>query len=442
MFFMYSKSRSLISVLIACVAGGLIFRYFVGSAWLFGSTDLASKGIPEQHPVVPAPHAGEPDCARFSAAADMLVVVKTGATEIHQKLPIHLSTTLRCIPHFVIYSDMAEEFQGHPVYDVLDAVSPGTKMNNDDFSLYRELQEYHSAGRNISELIDGNHQKAWNLDKWKFIPMMDKALQARPSAKWFYFIETDTAVVWDNLFAYVSRFQPDKSWYIGGQSWLGDVEFAHGGTGFVMSSQAVRLVAEKWTKEQTELEKLVTEHYAGDMILAKVLKTMDIGLTKSWPIFQGETPDTLDYSAHHWCYPVASYHHVNNKWIQAISDFQEEWVLSVKGKDALRHRDAFEKFVQPNLQSERQRWDNISKDEKSVVPSTADACRESCKNDPECVQWFFAPGKCKTGNVVRLGSSTEEDQYSVEMVSGWMLDRVDAFTKQQGACDDKDYWVP
>lgn len=439
---MYSRSRSLISVLVACLVGGLIFRYLVSSGWFFRSNDLPPQAIPEQNPVAAEPHDGQPDCARFSPAADMLVVVKTGATEIHQKLPIHFSTTLRCIPHFVIYSDMAEEFEGHQVYDVLDAVSSDTKMKNDDFVLYRELQEYRTSGRNISDLIDGNHKKAWNLDKWKFIPMMEKALQDRPSAKWFYFIETDTAVVWDNLFAYIAKFDPEKSWYIGGPSWLGDVEFAHGGTGFVLSNQAVRLMAEKWKKEQTEIEKVITEHYAGDMILAKVLKTMDIGLEKSWPIFQGETPDTLDYSSHHWCYPVASYHHVNNKWIQAISDFQEEWALSAHGKEPLRHRDAFEKFVQPNLQPERQRWDNICNDEKVVDPSTADACRESCKGDSECVQWFFAPGKCKTGKVVRLGSSTEEDQYSLEIVSGWMLDRIDVFKKEHSACDDKDYWVP
>ena len=58
------------------------------------------------------------------------------------------------------------------------------------------------------------------------------------------------------------------------------------------------------------------------------------------------------------------------------------------------------------------------------------------------MQWFYTPGKCKTGKVVRLGSSTEHLEDSVEKVSGWMLDRIADFKKQYSSCNDKDYWVP
>jgi hypothetical protein len=87
-------------------------------------------------------------------------------------------------------------------------------------------------------------------------------------------------------------------------------------------------VAEKWMNEQIELENFIAGEWAGDRALAVVLKSMNVRLTGSWPILQGETPYTLDYSSHHWCYPVVSYHHVNDSWIKAISDFQEEWALS------------------------------------------------------------------------------------------------------------------
>jgi hypothetical protein len=256
----------------------------------------------------------------------MLVIIKTGATEIQRKLPIHFSTTLRCIPHFVIFSDMAEEIGEHRVHDVLSSVSENTKANNKDFLLYRKLQELQASGGTALNPNDTSYEEAWTLDKWKFLPMMGEALRARPDAKWFYFIETDTAVLWDNLFTYLSRFDPSEPLYIGCQTFIGDVWFAHGGTGWIMSEPAVRLVAEKWQNEQAGMEKLVSEQWAGDAVLALVLKDMGIGITTSWPILQGETPHSLDYTPHHWCYPVASYHHVDEKWIQAIYDFQEEWV--------------------------------------------------------------------------------------------------------------------
>jgi hypothetical protein len=37
---------------------------------------------------------------------DILLVMKTGATEALQKLPIHLLTTLKCVPEFLLFSDM------------------------------------------------------------------------------------------------------------------------------------------------------------------------------------------------------------------------------------------------------------------------------------------------------------------------------------------------
>lgn len=108
----------------------------------------------------------------------------------------------------------------------------------------------------------------------------------------------------------------------------------------------------------------------------------------------------------------------------------------------MRHRDAFERFVQPSLRDERKRWDNLCNDEVQIAPGNADDCRKACQAESECVQWLYTPGKCKTGKVVRLGSSTEHDEKSVGTISGWMLDRVADFKKKYSACDDKDYWVP
>jgi hypothetical protein len=77
-----------------------------------------------------------------------------------------------------------------------------------------------------------------------------------------------------------------------------------------------------------------------------------------------------------------------------------------------------------------------------VTPSNAHDCLKACQADPPCLQWFYTPGKCKTGNVVRLGSSTEHGKDSGEAVSGWMMERVADFKKQQAACGEGNYWFP
>jgi hypothetical protein len=316
MFIKHPRPHALVVLLASCIFGALMFCQLGRRHW---------ASVIHQSPLVTASPSSRPECLRLLPASEMLIVIKTGATEIDRKLSVHFSTTLRCIPHFVILSDMAQEFQGYPVHDILDSISLDTRETHEDFIFYRKLQEYQTLGRNVSDLIDDNHDTAWNLDKWKFLPMMGKALQSRPTAKWYFFIETDTAVVWDNLFEFLSRLDPAKPWYIGAPAFLADIAFAHGGTGFVMSNRVVRLVADKWANHQKEMEALVAEEWAGDFVLAKVLKSLGVGIRGSWPVFQGETPATLDYTSADWCYPVVTYHHVDAEWVKNISDFQNDW---------------------------------------------------------------------------------------------------------------------
>ncbi|KAF2658925.1 glycosyltransferase family 31 protein, partial [Lophiostoma macrostomum CBS 122681] len=377
-------------------------------------------------------------CAHFSSAKNVFVVIKTGATEIHKKLPIHFKTTLRCIPHFAIYSDMNETINNYKVHDILESISPETKTESDDFTLYHRL---HDSKVQSSEKLGGSwneddKKKAWALDKWKFLPIMAEAYETRPEAAWFVFLETDTAILWSNLFLWLQQLDARKHepLYLGGQTWAGDVMFAHGGSGWIMTNSAVQRVADKWRKEQEALEKMTMSEWAGDKLLSMVLKSVGVDLTQSWPIIQGETPFTLDYTVRHWCMPVVTYHHVDEEWVKNIADFEES-VLKQTGV-AIRHRDAFEWFVQPNLAAEKQDWDSISQDEKKDHFNNTDECRRACENKPSCLQWSFELGKCKTGTVIRLGSVNNQG-----VVSGWMMDRIAAFKNAQPDPCPENNWI-
>lgn len=45
-------------------------------------------------------------CNGFPDTSNILLVMKTGATEAFDKLPTHLLTTMRCLKDFLIFSDM------------------------------------------------------------------------------------------------------------------------------------------------------------------------------------------------------------------------------------------------------------------------------------------------------------------------------------------------
>jgi hypothetical protein len=82
----------------------------------------------------------------------------------------------------------------------------------------------------------------WKLDKFKFLPMVYKALRQMPQAKWVVFVELDTYPMWSNLLDYLSKFDANTPHYIGKQMFIGDVLFAHGGSGFALSAPAMRKV--------------------------------------------------------------------------------------------------------------------------------------------------------------------------------------------------------
>jgi hypothetical protein len=50
---------------------------------------------------------------------ETLLILRTGATKIADRVPTHISTSLRCFVHHIIFSDYAETFQGKRVLDAL-----------------------------------------------------------------------------------------------------------------------------------------------------------------------------------------------------------------------------------------------------------------------------------------------------------------------------------
>lgn len=194
-------------------------------------------------------------CSRLPGADSTLVVLRTGATELEARLPAHLSTTLRCYPHHVIFSDYQETFPGKPILDALEFVSPEIKASNADFELYRRLQQGGRAGLNASELSDADSKPVsligntdnpgWKLDKWKFLPIVNQTLYLYPKMKWYVFAEADTFMLWSTLLAYTAAMNPDELFYVGSQTMVGSFQIAHGGSAFVVSQPALRRVVER-----------------------------------------------------------------------------------------------------------------------------------------------------------------------------------------------------
>jgi hypothetical protein len=407
-------------------------------------------------------------CPQSELASDILVVLRTGATESLDKVPVHFRTTLRCVPHYVVVSDMDEVIEGVDVHDVLGGgVSEQTKNEHDDFQLYRHLQNHGRKGLSDQKVITAmsgssmgdylqTDKDGWKLDKWKFLPMIDHAYAKKPDAKWFVFIEADTYLGWTNLLNYLGKFDDTKPYYIGKHLYINDVQFGYGGAGFVLSNPAMHKVIEQRSEHVSEYEDFTKTHWVGDCALGKVLEDAKVPLHRAFPHFQGDSPASVDPAITKidrdlWCFPTITYHHVSPTEIEELWAFEQDWYS--RHDITLRHRDVFMELVRPKIASSISAWDNVSADREynahdhSTLENffernawkSFEHCRALCDDQDDCLQFSFDAGSCSTSSKFTLGYAKPNERVR----SGWMLDRVDdAFRNLEARCGIRDWYAP
>ncbi|KAL1971358.1 hypothetical protein VTN77DRAFT_310 [Rasamsonia byssochlamydoides] len=410
--------------------------------------------------------AGHGACSPLPGMEDVLVVLKTGVTEALEKVPVHIQTTLRCVPHYVIFSDFEEKIAGVQTHDVLRNVSHEIKQSIPEFEIYNRVQQSGREGLSKADFGDDYNgpfgrinNPGWKLDKWKFLPMIDVALAVQPTAKWYIFMEADTYLMWPNLIAWLAQLDPDRPLYLGCQMQIGEIVFGHGGSGFVLSNPAMRKVSEYRASHLEELDRLTADQWAGDCVLGKVLADVGVPLTWSWPMLQGSRPWDMDhfgesYDKKTWCYPVVSYHHMTPADIEELWQFDREWFRmdNPEKTKLLLHNDVFRELILPNILAPRADWDNLSEDPAivavdgdSTLPSSFDDCEKHCLNDAGCLQYaFHSDGRCLTSKVVKRGvsvSGSKSRSTDSTVHSGWMTERILPMAEKLGSACSKPDWV-
>lgn len=284
-------------------------------------------------------------CAQLDGIEDIFVVLKTGANEAREKLPVHFATTLQCIPNYAVYSDLEETVAGHRIRDALDEVDPEIVASHPDFVYYQSLKDGGRAAFSAQEVEEWNHAQntmfgrdspGWRLDKWKFLPLAEKALKQKSDAKWYVFMETDTYIVWSQMLLWLSHFWEEYPYYMGVQMQIGDDLFAYGGAGFVLSNTALRMVVKQYKLKKKYYDAITSDHWAGDCVLGMVAADANVQLQWSWPNLYGEKPNSMNFKddfagdeGHLWCHYVASYHHMTPADMLQFNEFETSWSAMV-----------------------------------------------------------------------------------------------------------------
>ena len=384
----------------------------------------------------------QPSCSSLPAMDDILVVLKTGVTEARDKVPVHLETTLRCIPHYVIFSDTDEHIGQAQTYDVLRDMPLALRETLPEFDLYNRVRATGRGGLTDTDLtqdVNSNFGKqnnpGWKLDKWKFLPMVNRTRAAMPHAKWYVFMEADTYPVWENLVTWLAQFDPQRPYYLGNQMQIGDVLFGHGGSGFVLSQAALAAADDLWQANVARWDEFTAGQWAGDCVLGQLLNDAGVGLLWAWPHLQREPPGEFDYfnegyGKKPWCYAPVAFHHLTPEEVRELAEFEQRWRAA--GNSRLLYADVFQNMVKGKMSGIRENWDSHGEagpeDAAALEAISMVECRSLCVSDPKCVQYVFAEGRCWTSPMPKLGAPREG------FTSGWLPDRVSAVAGLERSC--------
>jgi hypothetical protein len=426
--------RLLCAVLVLC---GVVFTSFLPgllSALFHGERgyDLLVERPPAGAPSVP--FGGE--CSPFSAGVmtDVTVVLKIGAVEARTQLPQFLARRAPCQHDLLIFSDRKDTHGGFDVADALAHLRPEYKFNNPDFDVYDRIQN--------DNVTEEKSDEGWRLDKYKYLPMMEWAAYMRPETMWFVFIELDTYVNYDNLYRFLTHFNPRTAHYFGAPVLpKKKAPFAHGGSGYVISRGALnkimafgRMFGENKHFPGTHFfGQDVKSELSGDVVLGQVLKKSGVPLRGYWPMFSGEPLYGIRFNKDQWCEAIITLHHLQD------DDFTQlrTW------EDARTHPDrplTFEELftqVEPHLQEKVDDWSNMSEDvtytQGSTPAKSFDKCHRACLHDGRCMQFEYTGRECRLQHSIRLGRP-KAPEGERKYMSGWMTARIAAFKKAHSPC--------
>jgi hypothetical protein len=270
---------------------------------------------------------------------DVVILVKTGATALWRRLPMHFSTTLgnpNVTPNFQIYSDSADNIIGYPVIDLLANASDSLKASP-DFDLYRRVKEIRDANLYLeSGSMEGDHYLpgGWRLDKYKFLPLFAHAQRNWPSKRWYIYMEDDNYYFWETLYSWLATHDHTLPLLLGAAAFRLGEDFVHGGSGFAVSQGALAKTFGADPNLVDKFEDYTKEQCCGDHILSHAMHSM--GVTRyvqmedggsfqlqSLPIYR------IPFGSWNWCSPLMNIHKVHQMDISQLYVF-EKWLKEVK----------------------------------------------------------------------------------------------------------------
>ncbi|KAI8844795.1 hypothetical protein BC829DRAFT_400046 [Chytridium lagenaria] len=314
------------------------------------------------------------------------VALKTGAEVAVERASIHLVTFLKKINNLVVIGESPGVHIGdHPMIDVYTGIydlidkrfaekdaaarsASGEKVKRSRVLIKRDPKD--------AAVVAAEDSRGWKLDAHKNIPGYEYLYRRYPNADWFIMIDDDSYVFFDNLDRYLKGKNPDDAHYIGqanvfvgcdGVQKFGDgPNFAHGGSGIVLSRGAIK-------KMVAGVEGCIRKYkdcWAGDVRLALCMRDQGV-LLSGGQGFEKEPPNDDVWFPGDGCSRPNVFHHLLPHQVQRLHEI-ETLAIAAHPSKGVTMSDVLHHFIsnRPTIQEDTDRPGNDYNNK--VVPEAKD----------------------------------------------------------------------
>ena len=283
-------------------------------------------------------------CSNLNGADDALLVVRTRAGQAQQALPAHFESTFHCVRNYVIYSDAADKIEGYLTHDVLGDFDVKLREKIAESRPQRRSEDdtFKTSDPVLDSIFTAGNEN-WYNEKWKLIPILEKAFKAQPSAKWFIFINADSYIIWSNVLRWLEQYDSRKPIYFGEPMKNEEGVYGHSNAGYILSNAALRMVIEAIQRASRQLQVLVINNANEHRALETVMDHIHLQLSDAWPAIQNDSLESIDYAEPSvWCTPAGFYQSMKRDETIDLWQFEQGWLryyVSCIGRSVLFKHD-------------------------------------------------------------------------------------------------------
>ncbi|KAJ3120730.1 hypothetical protein HK098_004270 [Nowakowskiella sp. JEL0407] len=358
------------------------------------------------------------------------IAIKTGHEVALDRVPVQLLTFLKDAKNMIVIGDAPGiEIGSMPMHDVITKLYDFESVNVAAVPKPEVKLEKRGAAANV--IVPDTKSRGWRMDAHKNLPGFRLLYEKFPNARWYMMIDDDTYLYTDNLIQEVERLNWNDDYYMGapnkfkGCDGVKDIHqsplFAHGGSGILISSGAMKKLV-----EPININRCISKYktcWAGDIRTALCLRDLEITITKMSG-FRG-MPPTAEFRWSHPCDRPITWHHLPSQRIQRL------YSSELKGRrvNGVTLADVFWDEIVPQLPVDspllKEQIQNVDFPDAPVyrVIRRKDAnlegpalCKNTCRGEERCITWVWDGEKCwlKGG----LGGKILEKDSALGYVSG------------------------